>query len=140
MGDPQPKARPRIVRDRQGRSRAYTPESTKIWEDSIALQARNQIQRLGTMTGPIVRLPFDGRVMVEAQFWLRRPKSLPKRVVYPVTKPDADNLYKSLLDGLEKAGIVGNDARVTDLSVSKRYADDDHEPGVDVRITAWLPS
>lgn len=104
------------------------------------LQARSQLTRLNSGSGPVVAFPFDKRVMVEARFWLRRPKSLSKRVQFPITKPDADNLYKSFLDGLEKAGVISNDARVTDLVVSKRYADEHHPVGVDVSITAWLAS
>lgn len=53
-------------------------------------------------------------------FYRQRPKSLPKRVVMPVSKPDLSNLLKTLEDALEKF-IYNNDSQITTLVARKRF-------------------
>lgn len=48
------------------------------------------------------------------------------------TRPDIDNLEKFILDGIEAAGIVHDDAQIFDPHVTKWYAP---EAGVSVTIT-----
>ena len=40
----------------------------------------------------------------------------------PVCRPDLDNLFKFLLDGLE-GGVYGNDCSIVRIVASKRYND-----------------
>ncbi len=119
-GHPVPKARARTVRMKSGKTVSYTPAKTENWEDSIRAQA------LRSRPGQLL----DGPLALEATFYLLRPKSKPKRVVYPATKPDLDNLIKSVKDALE--GIIyTNDSRIVDESVRKRYGD---PPRVEISI------
>mgnify|MGYP000888725373 CR=1 FL=1 len=111
-GHPVPKARARTVRMKNGRTVSYTPAKTESWEDSIRAQA------LSCRPGQLL----DGPLVMEATFYLLRPKSKPKRVKYPATKPDLDNLIKSVKDALE--GIIyTNDSRIVDEVIKKRYGD-----------------
>ena len=54
----------------------------------------------------------------------RKAEALAGRLM-PATKPDCDNLAKTVLDALN--GVLWlDDAQVVDLSVSKRYAAEPH--------------
>ena len=119
-GHPVPKARARTVRTRGGRTVSYTPAKTESWEDSIRAQA------LQSRPGRLL----DGPLALEATFYLLRPKSKPKRVLYPAWRPDLDNLVKSVKDALE--GIIyTNDSRIVDEVARKRYGD---PPRVEITI------
>ena len=72
-------------------------------------------------------------VQVRAWFRLERPKSAPKRVVRPTTKPDIDKLGRSLLDAL--TGILwADDSQVVSLQVIKRFAEPKEALGVYVEV------
>jgi len=134
-GKPVPKGRPRgRVVQRPGKKafvQFYTDSSTVQWESTVAQVLRQQAARLG------LPLPFVGRCLVHLRFNLEKPKSTPKSVMFPVkSRTDVDNLAKAVLDGMQNAQILINDNIVTDLTVTKRYADDDHPLGVEVEITA----
>ena len=123
-GHPVPKARARTVRTKSGKTVSYTPAKTESWEDSIRVQA------LSCRPGQLL----DGPLALEATFYLLRPKSKPKRVVYPSWKPDLDNLVKSVKDALE--GIIyTNDSRIVDEVIRKRYGD---PPRVEIAIRSDL--
>jgi Holliday junction resolvase RusA-like endonuclease len=60
-----------------------------------------------------------------------KPVSLPKKRTHPVTRPDADNYLKGILDGLN--GIAWeDDAQIVSISVTKIYHD---TPGVHLSIS-----
>lgn len=118
-GLPIPKARARTMTLPNGRSHTYTPDKTAAWETAIRLQARRY--------HPSELL--DGPLQAELTFYLPKPKSTPKRVTYPATKPDLDNLAKSVFDALE--GILfTNDSRIVDKVLHKRFGD----PRVEIAI------
>jgi len=119
-GHPVPKARARTVRTKKGKSISFTPEQTASWEDSIRAQA------LQSRPGQLL----DGPLALEATFYLLRPKSRPKKEIYPDRKPDLDNLVKSVKDALEGV-IYTNDSRIVDEVVRKRY---DDPPRVEITI------
>jgi len=73
---------------------------------------------------------WTGAVSITASFFLPRPKSLPRRVVEHVKKPDSDKLLRNLLDAL-KGVVYQDDAQVTEIHATKRYSD---APGVVVRV------
>ena len=73
-------------------------------------------------------------VTVRAVFRVQRPKSAPKRVVVPTTKPDADKLVRSLLDALTGV-LFADDSQVVTLAVDKRFATNGTAPGVHVTVT-----
>lgn len=123
-GIPQPKARPRARVFYQGRcvrAHIYTPKNTKSWERNI------QLQTVWRRPKEIITAPI--RMFLE--FYLPRPKSLPKKVRYHIKRPDLDNLIKSVKDALE--GIFyKNDSQIYTLSSRKVYATE--EAGVKVEL------
>lgn len=118
----------------QGSHRAFVVKGRAIitdanakgrpWRDTVALAAREA--RGG-------QEPFTDAVRVEATFRMPRPKSVKR--YWPTVRPDLDKLTRLLLDALTIAGVVGDDAQVTTLSVGKRYADEPGGSGVDVTVS-----
>jgi len=120
-GNPVPKARARTVRLKNGLTTTYTPKKTEQWEDMIRLQIlKHRPEKL-----------LDQAIVLKAVFVLQRPKSIPKKRIYPETKPDLDNLLKSLTDAME--GIIyTNDSRIIKKEVEKIYGD---PPRVEVELS-----
>ncbi len=54
-------------------------------------------------------------------FVLPRPKSAPKRRIWPEVKPDLDKLVRALCDALTQCGAWGDDAQLIHLTATKRY-------------------
>lgn len=78
--------------------------------------------------------PIDGPVAVEIDFHLPRPKSLPKRVIWMVKKPDLDKLIRSTLDALSGIAYI-DDNRVTRIVADKHYAESPEDAGAHITIT-----
>lgn len=143
-GDPIPKGRPRtrVVTPKGGGrpfANIYTDPRTEEYEGHVADCARRQLVELGERDdGQELALPFRGRVLVTLRFFVRRPASYPKSVTLPLkARGDIDNMAKSVLDGLQNAGLFANDRLITDLSCSRRYATEEHPEGVEVDLTGF---
>jgi Holliday junction resolvase RusA-like endonuclease len=117
-GEPMAKLRPQST---PFSPRPYTPATTVNFESRVAWFA---VQMLPPDWQPLSR---DVPLCVYIEAIHKRPKRLCRKKdsverVPKVTKPDADNLEKAVLDGLNHAGIWHDDAQVTDLMIEKRYA------------------
>lgn len=78
--------------------------------------------------------PFAGAVGVSILFRMPRPKSLPRRVVHCVKKPDVDKLARLVLDGL--AGVLfARDQAVVELAARKVYCPPDLAPGAVITVS-----
>ena len=124
-GVPIAKARPRFSA-RSGFARAYTPEKTVHYEALVALCA----QQAGVT-------PLEGPVRIEVRaYWPMKGsprKRTPRPVAWKVTKPDADNVLKAVLDGLE--GIAyANDGQVVDARVRTYHAAQGDQARLEVDI------
>lgn len=142
LGTPAPKARARTVRDkRTNQVTTYTPEATVNWEQTVAWQAKQALSALAVMhPGEYDCLPISGRLVIDLQFNVKRPASLSKKVKFPInSRPgDIDNLAKSVLDALQTVRIIADDKTVTDLTCSKRFADNRNPEGVVITLTGWI--
>ena len=123
-GIPKAQARARAFAFKKGERthvRMYDPETSRDWKRTVAHEAALAW----------AQPPLSGPVMVDLRFALPRPKSLPKRVLHHVKKPDLDNLAKAVKDALR--GIVYNDdSQVVCLKVSKAYSP---TPGVQIFVS-----
>jgi Holliday junction resolvase RusA-like endonuclease len=86
-------------------------KSVKGWEESV--RAALQQHAAGVF--------FDGPVIVRIAFDLPKPKSLAKKSVQHVKKPDLDKLARGSLDAM-KGVLWTDDSQVIELHVKKRYA------------------
>lgn len=103
------------------------------WRKAIGDAARNY---RGTKAMLVAGTP----TVLTATFTLPRPKSAPRRVVYPTVKPDLDKLMRSLGDAV-KGVIYADDSQTCDLHLRKRYVghpEASPEPGVHVRVAVLL--
>ncbi len=122
-GTPVPKGRPRFFR-RGKYMGTYTPSNTRKWEEFVRFQAiRYTPQTL-----------WEGPISMTLKFLILRPKSLPKKVVWHIKKPDVDNLAKSIKDALQ--GIIyRTDSQIFSLTVMKEYSPS--ECGVEVEMDEY---
>jgi Holliday junction resolvase RusA-like endonuclease len=124
-GIPKAQARARARAFKMGdkvRVSMYDPETSRDWKRTV-------LDRVATAwpCGP----PFSGALHVQLDFDLPRPKSLPKRVIHHVRKPDVDNLAKAVKDAM-KGIVYRDDSQVVILKVTKMYGE---TPGVQVTVT-----
>ena len=114
-GEPRRKARPRVTL--RG---AYTPAATRRYERKVAQAAMASGERCPA-----------GLLSVSIVLYLPRPQSRPRQTSarlwtyaepFHVGRADADNLAKSVLDGL--GPWLGDDRRVVELHVEKRCSSD----------------
>ena len=111
-GKPRGKARPRFAR-----GRAYTPAETAAYENLVGLMYKQA-------GGQCLEGPID--LHITAYFPI--PPSAPKAkraqmasgCIQHTIRPDADNLAKAILDGLNGIAFT-DDKQVWRLAVEKRY-------------------
>lgn len=121
--DPIAKGRPRIGINRStGRAMAFTPSKTVKAEASMRALIVNCNPTMYAQHVPIT---------VEIRFFLRRPDSLPKRILHPAKKPDIDNLLKTVSDAAN--GVLWwDDAQIVSLTCRKAYCAPDERPRIEI--------
>lgn len=116
LGTPKGKARPRFTKS----GHTYTPHTTAEYEKHIASEWKHQNPNWAPIEGPV-------RVAIAASFQI--PKNTPKKrrqeiIGTPCTKkPDADNIAKAVLDGLNGTAYT-DDAHVTEVAIAKYWAEE----------------
>lgn len=124
-GEPKGKGRPRLNRCS---GNIYTPRETANYERLVALSYSNSARGY----------KFTSPVKVTVKAYHKPPKGKSKKVVedmlngriLPTKKPDADNVAKIVLDGLNHVAW-DDDTQVVEMMVTKRYSE---EPMVAVFI------
>lgn len=122
-----------FVRPQFNRGRGYTDKSYADYKKHVRIFARREIAAGG------FEAVDSGPVAVDLVFWLPRPKSSTRKTKanrphVSHTKPDIDNLAKSILDAVEGLAFA-NDSQVAYLCVRKFVCGDSATaPGVDVSI------
>lgn len=112
-GKPVGKGRPRFYN-----GHAVTPENTRLYEEEVGIMAR-----IAT------REKLAGALKVNIKAYFKAPKKACGK--YATKRPDADNIAKSILDGMN--GICyDDDAQVTVLSVSKFYTTGEQKTVVEI--------
>jgi Holliday junction resolvase RusA-like endonuclease len=121
FGTPRPQGSKRYV----GNGRFVEASDVKPWRASVADSAFKALSAAEME-------PFDVPVVVEAVFFMPRPKSVKR--VWPQTAPDTDKLCRAVGDALSiDSPVLTDDSRIVKWHASKVYADD-REPGVWVQI------
>ena len=117
-GEPKGKGRPRLNRYSGS---IYTPADTARYEKLVALCYRDVAHGY----------KFTSPVKVTVKAYHKPPKGKSKKVVgdmlnghiLPTKKPDADNIAKIILDGLNHIAW-DDDTQVVDMAVMKRYSEE----------------
>lgn len=77
-------------------------------------------------------VPLEGPVSFTAVFYMPRPATAPKRVAWPLKRPDVDNLFHKITD--QWNGVFWrDDSQIVDVIVKKRFAEDGRS-GVDIIV------
>ncbi len=113
-GAPVPKGRPRMT----SRGHAYTPQRTREAEQAIADAFRKL--NVTPFADVAVSIRIDC-VFAPPQSWSKRKQAAARQgAVKKTTKPDADNLAKTVCDALN--GLAwDDDSQIVKLTVTKRY-------------------
>jgi len=128
LGEPQGKGRPRIGRMANGRPIAFTPAATRSYETALRVAATHAMGDRAMLEGPVtvemvatfpVPASWSGVQRRRALFGSRRP----------TTKPDLDNLLKTL-DAFNQV-VWADDRQVVEATVSKLYGT---QPGLTVTV------
>lgn len=86
-------------------------------------------------------MPIAGPIRVFLQFYFPRPQSQQPaqrscEYVWGNKRHDVDKLARLALDAMTDAAVWTDDSQVSELHAAKRYADDEHPIGVQVRVEA----
>lgn len=126
------RARHRQITTKSGRSfvQSYTPKQTVSYEQTIADQARKVMAQHQIITAPVV-LEVALLFSIPAGWPNWKRQAALEGFIAHTTKPDVDNVLKSVKDALN--GICWlDDAQVVHVDAFKRYGE---RPGVRIKIT-----
>lgn len=127
-GDPIGKGRPRFTA-----GGAYTPAKTRAWERDAATLASVAARRVGWS------VERNEPLVVVVRAVKSRPQRLSRRTdpdgrLVRTSKPDCDNVVKAVLDALQLAGVLADDAQVHRLEAESWYAARGEEACVEVEV------
>lgn len=130
-GEPHAQGRPRVAVI-NGRPRVYDPAPSRKWKAAAAkvIQAAMLERGVETITGPITMTIFAVFSRPRSSYRKREPRGREPRV----TKPDADNVAKAVMDAAESAGLFQRDSQVYSLTVTKITGAQDEAPRVEVTV------
>lgn len=107
-----------------GRIVSATPERTKRYESEVKLFAAQAMHGEALLSGAVELYLVEYR---------KRPAGARRGQVWPTTRPDVDNVLKSVKDGMN--GVVyADDSQVARVVSEKRYALPGAQIGVGVRV------
>lgn len=117
-GEATAKGRPRL-----GKHSVYTPNKTKIYERWVKICFQNEYPSFEPLETPVSLL---------ITIWKKIPKSVSQKKkqkmllgeILPTTKPDVDNIAKSICDALNGFAYK-DDSQVCSLVIQKLYAEED---------------
>ena len=126
-GTPVAKARPRVTRS----GHAYTPKKTADYERrvKICVMQLMAVQHLRPTTEAI-RLYVQAFFPIPSSWSLSKKKNAIEGVLKPVSRPDLDNLVKSIQDALNGVAYK-DDSQIIELIGGKHYS---YEPRVEVTV------
>jgi Holliday junction resolvase RusA-like endonuclease len=131
-GPPVGKARPKVVRAKNGMSMTYTPDKTVAYEELVRLRFNESLQG-----HPFEPLQGALRIKIFAGYPIPKSTSKKRRAAMlagtelPTKKPDWDSIGKIICDALNGVAYE-DDKQVTESQMRKRYIDG---PG---QVEVWI--
>lgn len=122
----------------QGSTRAFIPKGWKraiITSDNPKNKGWRQLVAEGASRAlDGYRSQSQGAVRLQVDFYLPRPKGLPKKVRRHLKKPDIDKLVRSVSDAL--TGVVWrDDSQVVEVHARKHYAYEGTAPHATISVS-----
>jgi len=134
-GAPRGKGRPRfriIGKGMQQFASTYTDSDTRRYEDQLRVAATIQMGRREPFDFPL-SVSIEALMPIPGSWSLRKRASAASGVIAPTTKPDADNIVKSL-DAFNKV-VWRDDSMIVNLLINKRYS---LTPMLKVVVWRWI--
>lgn len=119
-GQPVAKGRARIS-IRGGHAVAYTPQKTRTYENQVGAYAAQAMQGRPPM-GAAVCVTIEACMLVPASWSKKKRQDALEGKIWPVSRPDLDNIIKAVLDGILRIAIV-DDNQVVHLVAQQKYAE-----------------
>lgn len=129
-GKPVGKGRPRFSR-RGGFARTFTPEKTVNFEQLVAWSAKQAIGNTPVFA-QACEVTIEAQFMPPASWSAKRRQKASEGFAHHLVAPDADNIAKSVLDGLNGT-VWADDKQVVCLTIRKRYGSSD-QTKVSIRV------
>lgn len=110
-------------------SRNYYGKGRSAESSKAEAPWREDVRQAAMLTARDEHWFVDDRepIGLRVSFWVKRPTGHPKtRRTWPVTKPDLDKLLRSTCDALTSAGVIADDARITEIHASMHYVHPEH--------------
>ncbi len=108
-----------------GRRGIFTPLRTVNAEQEIDILSRQFL--------PSKFKPFTCALRVTVNFMIKKPKAYPKRMKYPIKRPDLDNYLKLILDALN--GVIWkDDSIICEITTSKSYVSRQELAGIELIV------
>ena len=106
----------------QGSHRAFMPKGAKF---PVVTDANRNLKQWRDLTSLVAqdhapRELVEGPVGLRVCFYFARPKSLPKKVLHHIKKPDLSKLIRSIEDSLTNI-VWGDDSQVVHVVATKQY-------------------
>ena len=139
FGKQRPKTATRVIKTVDGGykkfTRAYTPKQTVEYEQAVRLAYVSQANGY--------KFPDGTPLAVKVVAHYQEPKSMTKKnkvlvasgKLFPLVKPDLDNVCKSIFDSLNGIAFK-DDANIVSANLRKQYTNG--EPFVEVEISEYL--
>lgn len=129
-GPPQGKARPKVVRLKNGFSHTYTPDKTVAYEELVRMRYQAAAQGFHFADDAQVGIQITARYPVPKSKSKKAKAAMLAGRIKPAKKPDCDNIVKIVCDALN--GIAyRDDAQIVLAQITKEY---DDEPRTFVRL------
>lgn len=118
-GTPVGKGRPRFAK-RGNFVKTYTPEKTASYENLVKLAAQAAM-RGAPPVADAVGCRMVLRVIPPASWSKKKREQALAGVIYPISKPDIDNVVKGIFDAMNEVVFL-DDKQVVHLTLDKAYA------------------
>jgi len=118
-GTPVAKARARSGRTKTGSTVHYTPKNTAYYENLAKMCAYDAMNKYDKLTGP-VQVVITCYLPIPKSFSKKKREMAVNNKIFPIIKPDVDNLAKSICDAMN--GIVyDDDKQIVRAQITKLY-------------------
>lgn len=108
------------ARPRKGKHGFYTPADTKKYEESIKREYIKQCNK--KLDGPVEFILYIYKT--KAKFTKKEKALIEEDKCWCITKPDADNVAKLVLDALNKTAYT-DDNQIVKITAFKKWTMDD---------------
>lgn len=122
-GPPVGKARPKVVRLKNGFSHTYTPDKTVSYEELTRVRYQDAAKGFKFADSAQLCIQITACFPIPASKSKKVKAAMLARQIKPAKKPDCDNIMKIICDALNGFAYK-DDAQIVLVQIGKEYAED----------------